>query len=555
AYSGLWILIAFLLGSAVIRAGSIWSRIRFDVSFAHHVHTLLHKNILEHILQRPGAVSLPEAPGEAISRFREDTTEVSEAALWLSDFLAQIVYAGLAILIMISINPTVTLLAVLFPIVMIAVTRAAATRVERYRRAARQAGGIVTEFIAEIFGAAESVKIANAIDRVVGHFSQINQARRVAVVKDRLFDEILNTLSLHTVDLGIGVVLFVAPRLLATGELTIGDLTLFVYYLRIVTQFAGFAGSFWARYKQTGVSVGRLVYLLQDVPPLTLVKSGPVYLDGRLPEVPYIPKTGTHGLDELEAIGLTFCYPASGRGIENIDLKLKRGSFTVITGRVGSGKTTLLRVLLGLLPSNAGKIHWNNQPVEDPAVFFVPPRCAYTAQVPRLFSATLRENILLGLPEDKVNISQAIHRAVLEQDLAELEHGLDTAVGPRGVRLSGGQAQRSAAARMFARDPELLVFDDLSSALDVETEQALWERLFSDRAPNGDDAASTRPTCLAVSHRREALRRADQIIVLKDGKIVAEGQLDDLLITCEEMQYLWAGDLGQPVAVEPSSLN
>ena len=127
-----------------------------------------------------------------------------------------------------------------------------------------------------------------------------------------------------------------------------------------------------------------------------------------------------------------------------------------------------------------------------------------------------------------------------------MPEGLDTLVGPLGMRLSGGQIQRTAAARMFVRDPELLVFDDLSSALDVDTEKTLWERLFAEHGES---------TALVVSHRRPALQRADQIIVLDNGRMVAAGKLEELLATSPEFRNLWETEAegngnGLPAAAE-----
>jgi ATP-binding cassette subfamily B protein len=234
----------------------------------------------------------------------------------------------------------------------------------------------------------------------------------------------------------------------------------------------------------------------------------------------------------LEVRDLSYHYGDSTNGIEGVDLDVALGEFVVVTGRVGSGKTTLLRTILGLLPADRGSIRWNGELVEDPSRTLIPPRVAYTSQVPRLFSMSLEDNLLLGTEVDSDLLDESIHIATMKHDIEMMPEGLRTLIGPRGVRLSGGQVQRSATARMLARMPQLLLLDDVSSALDVETEQTLWRRLFEAR-----DGIAT----LVVSHRHAALARADRVIVMENGKITAVGTAKELEQTSETFRSIWEG--------------
>lgn len=536
----LWSIIALVVGVGVARILTILVGALTDIRHRYNMGSLLRRNLLASILERPGAQSLGRSTGEALNTFRDDAQVVEDTISWIVDQMAFTVYAAVALAVLVAIDARITAIVVLPLLTVIAAARLVAKHIRRFREASRRATEKVTGAIGEAMEGVQTIQLAGAEKHVLAHVRELNKERLTATVRDRLLSQSFHSFFWNTATLCTGLILLAAADGLRTGTFTVGDFALFVIYVGVLAEFVAVIGDFMMHLKQGAVSMERMIALSADGTGASVVAHEPIHMHEPLPDVVTPLRTAADRLETLRIDHLCFRWSeiegaktdtANLFGLQDISFSVSRGEFVVITGRIGSGKSTLLRTLLGLLPLDSGSITWNGKQVADPATFFVPPRCAYTPQVPQLFSDTLQSNIRMGLPATSEQIEEALRLAVMEDDVPHLQAGLDTLIGAKGVKLSGGQRQRTAAARMFIRDPELLVFDDLSSALDVETENLLWDRTFS----RGDR------TTLVVSHRRPALERADRIILLKDGKIEGVGILNELLEEHEEMQSLWGG--------------
>lgn len=486
-------------------AGLIWTRVWIQML------TFLRANLLAAQVASGGdeAGRPVGSAGEAVTHFRDDAEDVARFVDGLVDVSAGIVFTFLAGLVLGATDAAAALVLVV-PLVVVGVAiRSLDSRVKRYRHDVRVATAAVTGLVGDVMAASTTVKVNGATDHVIARLRTLVDRRRSMAVRDRTLEESIGAFSDGSADVGLGLVLIVGAGALASGRFGVGELALFTAYLGWLNFLPRMVGRVMARRKQAGLAFDRMSELVADrdarntVRPRSLPieqhQSRPRPVDARPRRVP---------LDRLDVVDLTARHRGGG-GVDGVSFTIRRGEFVVVTGPVGAGKSTLLRAILGLAwqTEASGSVRWNGVEIADRAAFLVPPNAAFLPQVPQLVSDSLAENIAFGEvgPDD---LTRALELAVLADDVGGMPDGADTMVGPRGLRLSGGQRQRLAGARALVWRPELVVLDDLSSALDVETERRVWANL---RAAGS--------TVLAVSHRSVAFDGADQVVRLAAGRV------------------------------------
>jgi len=307
----------------------------------------------------------------------------------------------------------------------------------------------------------------------------------------------------------VAVMWFGAHRI-ASGDMQIGELTAFLTYLVQILMAVMMATFMATMIPRASVSAGRIQEVLgtessvvESVQPLPL----------------------PCGAAALEMSGVDFHYPgAESAVLHDVSFRAQPGRTTAIIGSTGSGKTTLLGLVPRLFDASGGKVRVGGVDVRDLALDDLWSRIGLVPQKPYLFSGTVATNLRYGNPEATDDELWDALRIAQGQDFVQAMGGLDAAIAQGGTNVSGGQRQRLAIARAIVKRPDIYLFDDSFSALDLSTDARLRRALRP---------ATAQSTVVIVAQRVSTIVDADQILVLEDGRIVGQGTHDQLVDTCE----------------------
>ncbi|AKT51946.1 ABC transporter [Arsenicicoccus sp. oral taxon 190] len=439
--------------------------------------------------------------GEVVARAMDSDRYARYADRWV-DFVN-----GLLICLVTAIAAGTWLAGLVLLVVMAASATASAVGRPVAGRSAARASATRARFgrvLVSVLESARTVKLAGRMPEVRRHLRRVDAGRVAAAVREHQVQALLDgvpTVMVQTGAVAAWVGVLTGHWGLATALLVVSAVNGFDWFGRVagavVTEAPGTRAWQVATSRMAGGTD-----LVQLPPDVDLVA-------GEAPEPGPTPRVA---LQRLSLRGLSAVHEDGTLGIEDVDLDIDRGELVLLLGQVGSGKSSLLRAVAGLA-DHRGSLRWNGQDVTDPELFLRPGQVAYVGQVPRVLSGTFADNVRLGF--DRA-FDSPIGVARLEPDV-EQAGGAHSLVGHRGVRLSGGQVQRLALARAVAADAELLLADDVSSALDARTEIELWQAL-----------RSRSMTVVGATSKRAALAQADRVVVVVDGRVAEVGPWSSL---------------------------
>ncbi len=399
------------------------------------------------------------------------------------------------------------------------------TRVQRKYRKQRESTGGIVAILENVLTGVTVVQAYNAkefesdrIGRQSGDYR--DAAIQAAFIRNRFIPGIY-----VVAGISFGLLTSAGGWVMESGEITVGQ---FVTFLLISTRMTMpmFILGMLLNQLQKGEASSKRVFAIIDLEPSIFDKDGALPLEGPIVS--------------LKFENVSFAYPTSEiNALNGITLDASSGEFLGVMGHTGAGKSTILKLIERFYEPQGGRVLINDRDINDYQIESIRERIGFVSQDPFLFFGTIGENVAYARESDNDQILGALEAAGANEFVSSLPDGLDTMVGDRGVMLSGGQRARISLARALLKDPDLLILDEASAALDAETEKRIQESLFG--SSNGGKKRIT----IAVAHRLATIRNADEIVAMVDGAIVERGNHSDLIANDNVYASQWSIQTGE----------
>ncbi|QOR35622.1 ABC transporter ATP-binding protein [Clostridium sp. 'deep sea'] len=446
----------------------------------------LYRKSIELKIARKGRIGSTEC----INYYRGDVSILTKFIEQFIDLIPKVIMSVAALFILVNINALFTVISLIPIIVIVGLSKLLQNKITNYRNNARLATGSTVEYIGNVFNNIESFKVMPVKEMMYKKYKDVCSKRKTDQTKDKLLGAMLRAVSIGMMDIVLGVILLLIGLRFFSESFSIGDFTIFQSYFYFLTMLPGIIGNLFKSYIQAGISYRRLENVA----------------GGQL---------ASKIIDKRKGIKKVLCngYQVTVRYetdtvVKDIRFPIKPSELVVISGKTGSGKTTIIRGLAG---------EWNEKvqvsftkaqnTVKDS--YLIPPVACYVPQKNYLFSDTLINNICMGKKENISLIHKILYQVDFENDLKTLEKGLYTLVGNNGAKLSGGQRKRIALARALYANPAVLLLDDFTAGLDVNTRDQIIDRLV----------LSKQYIIIASSNEEEIIQKANVHIDLDKGVI------------------------------------
>jgi len=470
----------------------------------------LRNDLFAHLEKLPLSYYQSQRTGDLMSRVINDISAVRVMlGPGVLNFVNAPLYYVYAVSLMLSMDVRMTLAALVpFPLLMY-VARKFRGRIMSSSLQVQQQMSALSSHVQENLSGMHVVKAYSQEEFQTQQFIGLNKDYEVKSMEMAKLRGIVNPVMQGINGLTVLIVIWYGGVRVLRGDLLVADIVAFIAYLNVLAWPTAAFGWMLSLVERGRAALRRLEEILETEPEIAS-QSAPL---------------ATHGLKQgIEFCNVSFAYDRranSDGALDGVSFKLSVGKSVGLVGRIGSGKSTVAQLVPRLFDVSSGEILLDGQNISQLSLSEIRRMMGYVPQDPFLFSTTLRRNLALGRQEySEEELEQAVKIARLDRDLAVFPQGIETMVGERGVTLSGGQKQRATLARALIMDPPVLVLDDCLSSVDAQTEAEILQGLRS---------ILKEKTCLIISHRISAVKEADEILVLDQGRIIERGDHEALV--------------------------